>query len=286
MKVKNSPQMEILKAVSHERQQNKFCYLIEQSAATHERFWDMLADSEPSYERFLYLGFAIRSINSRIHSIWKNLKRSGMRLSFKLMAIYEAYCESILQDNVRSTKMKSMLAAVGVRSEGDLLMKHAENGCSVIAVSATVLTVGKITSTNSAFCELSGYSRKELVNFPLEKIIPHIYRETHYNAFSHANFLLQLEQIIDFEQKAVFIVNKAGYLMPVIVRIVAPPNLGNGYCYFAKIIKDKSNNDFHTLHVLADPQKNIFALSSSMISNNIFRFLCSVRCINRDFKHY
>lgn len=186
-----------------------------------------------------------------------------MKLSFKLMAIYAAYYETILQDSIKSSKMKICLASIGVLAEGDLLMKYAENGCSVIAVSAASHSIGKIVNSNSAFCELSGYTKKEIRSICLDKLIPQIYREKHYAEFNQACFGVQLEQNIEFSQKSVFIQDKAGYIFPVIIRVVATPNLGNDYCFFAKIIKDKANNDFIFVHILTNIERKIFAISSS-----------------------
>lgn len=155
-KVKDSPQIEILKAINHEKQQNKFCATVEESAATHERFWDMLTDNEPCYERFLLLGYSLRGINVKIRRIWKLLKASSFKLSFKLMAIYAAFYDMILQDEKKSMKMKCRMADIGVLSGGNILLNYADNGCSVIALSAAAKTVGQVVRSNSAFCELTG----------------------------------------------------------------------------------------------------------------------------------
>lgn len=108
----------------------------------------------------------------------------------------------------------------------------------------------------------------DLIGFHLEKLIPQIYRERHYSEFSQACFQLQMEQVIEFDQKVVFIQNKAGYIVPVIIRIVAAPNLGNDYCFYAKILKDKANNDFSIIHILTDPKRKLVSLSSSIFLYN------------------
>lgn len=254
-----------LVSIKHEETQNKICAFIESSTTIHERFWDMLADNEPSYEYFLSLGLLIKSLDKRIKILWKHLKKSNIKLTFKILSIYASYIENILQDIEKSNQLRKLMAVFGVLTDGDLLLKHADNGDAVIAVNASVQNIGRIRKHNYSFCELTGYTKEELYNIPLEAVIPAIYRESHYAKYTNTCFALQNEQTFEFEQRSLFILHKSGFIIPVVLRIVSSPSLANSYCFIARLTKDKLCNEFNTVHILTNPQYIITATSSSKV---------------------
>lgn len=225
----------------------------------------MLADNEPSYEKFLSLGFLIKKTNERTKMVWKNIKKSNYKLSYKVMAVYIAYSEKILQDSDKVARLKNLVLTTGLRAEGNILMRHATNGDAVIGVCATKQDIGKITLCNSALSELTGYLKEELNQFPLENLMPQMYREMHYKEFARVCFDSQFDINTKYEQKNVFLLHKSGYILPVIIRIVASPNISNEFNFIARIIKDKSCNSHSVVHILTDLNHNITDITSSKI---------------------
>lgn len=260
---KTTLEVSALAAIKHDETQNKICSYIETSATIYERFWDMLADNEPSYEKFLSLGLLIKSLEKRIRVLWKRLKKSENKLSYKMLSIYSSYIESILQEINKSTQLHKLMTMMGVLADGDILLKHAENGDAVVAIYASSQDTGKIKKHNSALCELTGFTKEELYNAPLEMIIPILFRDAHYTKYTNTCFSLQNDQVFDFEQKSVFIQQKSGYILPIIMKIVSSPSLANYYCFMARLTKDKANNEFNIAHIITTPQFIISAVSSS-----------------------
>lgn len=280
---KGNVQISTLEEVNHEKKQNKFCSILENTAALYERFWDMLSDSLPSFERFMNLGFVIRKMNKKIKLLWKNLKDSKFKQSYKIVKIYSSYCENILQDTKKSESLTANMTTLGVLAEGDILMKLAENGDAVIAVSAVSQTICQITQCNNAFCELSGFSKEDLHNAPLDNVIPLIYRESHFKYFFQTCFLLQVEIAMEYDQKNLFLQQRTGYILPIIMKVIKSPSLANSFTFIARIRKNKSLNDFTTYHILTDKNYLISSISSSKIIALIFKLDLTRLCwLNAD----
>ncbi|MDR3547441.1 MAG: hypothetical protein P4M11_04060 [Candidatus Pacebacteria bacterium] len=261
-------QIDVFDVIKRDKSQNKFCDTIESCAMLREHFYDLLVDNEPSYEKFVMLGFAIKQTSARIKELWHSLKRSNTRLSLRMIVAYSGYHEQILQDAERAAKLRSNMLEEGVITEGDMLMQYAENGDAVAAVTTDSEGHATIVKHNCAFSELSGYTKEELANMPLERLIPKVCLPIHEAAFNKAVVMARSEKPMSFEQRPTVMLHRSGYIVPVIQRVVATPSYINSYCFIVKICKDKANNVYNLVHILADEARNIVGLSSSNEPNN------------------
>ncbi len=264
----HTSQIEVFELVKREKSQNKFCDTIERCVILREHFYDMLVDTEPEYDKFVMLGFAIKQASSRIKAQWRSLKKSNSRLSLRMLATYSGYHEQILQDLEKAAKLRSSMLEEGIVAEGDILTQYSDGGSSVVAVTMNAQGEAIIVKHNCAFSELSGYTKDELTNTAVEKVVPRVLQPLHHRGFDYAEAQVRNERPMNFTHKATLMLHKSGYLVPIVHRVVATPNYINGYSFIAKLGRDKGNNSYNVLHFLTDESRNIVNVSSSRIQPN------------------
>jgi len=255
-------QLELLNLIRKDKGQNKLCSVIEYNAIAREQFYDMLIDNDPSYEKFKMLGISIKKTTSQIKTLWRNLKKTNVKLSMKTLATYAEYYESILLDSNKAQKLRSHMFDDAIAIEGDILQQYAGSGDAVVSVLAK--DTGVINKHNSVMCELTGYIKEELVGMPVERLIPNIIQEIHRTGYNETILLSINEQLSGFETRQTLLRKKSGYLIPVIMKIVAAPNYVNSQSFIVRFSKDTSCDAFNVVHILVDPTKNIVAISSSI----------------------
>eukprot|EP01022_Parablepharisma_sp_SALTPOND_P010675 TRINITY_DN143_c0_g1_i1.p1 TRINITY_DN143_c0_g1~~TRINITY_DN143_c0_g1_i1.p1 ORF type:complete len:710 (+),score=33.15 TRINITY_DN143_c0_g1_i1:4533-6662(+) len=254
--------MEPLEMTLRNENADKMCYLIEQNGSLYGRLWDTLQDRTPSYERFVTLGFAFLKINRRIKRMWKKLVEVKGNVPFRLVALYMAYADEILHDEKRTLQLQEYMEKPELLIQNDAISQYIGAGNSVVGVSANEKDLGKIKSFNSAFCELTGYTKEELLNTKINVIIPKTHRQLHVDAFVKCCVDVEEGKAVVKEPVRVLVVHKSGYVIPVWIQIMAIPNYTNSYCFVARL-KKVLDSEYNTFEILVDHNRIIVGLTSS-----------------------
>ncbi len=249
------------------RDANKACRLIEQNTLAFSQFWDTLQDRRPSYERFVLLGFAFLKINKQIRNLWRKITASSMgNIPDRLVYLYTAYAEEILQDDRKASAVREYLDQPELLVQDDALLQHMGTGNSVVGISADARELGKIKNFNAAFCELTGYTKDELRNTQLEKLLPPLYREAHERIFEDRCCILNGGMSVEPVENETFILHKSQYIVPIYMQIVATPNYTNNYCFLVKLKKRDSAVDYSTYHIITDAAHLLTGVSANVYS--------------------
>ena len=213
-----------------------------------------------------------RSIELQIKQLWRCLKLSNTNFSIRTLTIYSKYFELILLDPKKATKIHKIMLNGCLDHENDYLLQYAENGNAVIVIAPQ--EVGTIVKHNSSMCELTGYTKEELIGMSIENFIPMIYRDNHKRGFNQ--WILNNKKDIkklNFNKQTV-IKHRYGNIIPVYIKLITTSSYTNTQCFTLTISKDIANNEFRILHILTDKKKNILDMSSSnFFLNNRCKFI-------------
>lgn len=247
----------------------KFCRLVAHTARAYVRFWILLQEESPAQYKFHETGCALLKMNTELERLWGLLK-AGRSLPTNLALTYMKFVRDLAQDSERVSEIKLLLSSEEriASSCNDLLLGYANNGASVVSVSAAASTLGLVSNCNAAFSELTGYAHGSLVGTPMESLMPAIYRDEHRGALH--------ERAVEFEEgevgaflpsrKSAFILHKTGYTIPVEMKLAAAPSLITKYSFICSLAAGSDWKTYSSAHILLDPELNLAGFTSSLLT--------------------
>lgn len=248
------------------RKSEKASRLIEQNAVAYGQFWDTLIDRSPSFERFVALGSSFLKTNERIKALWIDLTQARGMVPVRLVALYSSYSEEILQDEKKAADAKEYMEQPELLIQADVIFQHMGAGNSVVAVSADEKEMGHIKSFNAALCELTGYTRDELRNAHMLKLVPPLYQAMHVPTLAKKCAVMNSGIQVGWLAKETFVLHKSQYIVPVLFQLVATPNYTNGYCFLAilKKLAYKEEVRGEVYHIVTDKEKIISGATANL----------------------
>ncbi|MDR3547362.1 MAG: PAS domain S-box protein [Candidatus Pacebacteria bacterium] len=266
---KKSSQFNAIVLMRQSHIEKKFNALVENSARLYRGFWDLLQEKYPCGEQFEQLGFGILQSKWQLEKEWQVLQRAGA-VPANVVSLYSRFVEHVEQDKGKAKLVRSCVHTANTSGQIEFLLYHATNGAGVVTISALAKSNGLVRNYNGAFCRLTGYLQDELVNRPMEKLLPSIYRRNHAEELRLRSVLLEAGECdtLTDNEKPVFLLHKSQYLMPVIVKVVVSPNYLNGYVFVATVASNKEWDVFDQVHILLNREKVIVAMTSSIIHPN------------------
>jgi len=261
--------LEILSKLKIERRLNR---MIEKSTTFYNQFWDILQDKTPDYERFLSLGKNVVQCNKRIKNLWSKLCEIRGNVSLSVARLYSLYTREILMDSKTTDELFELKEKGLATLDTEIrMMQFDEVSDGVIAISAVSRTLGRISLANNAMCSMVGYTKQELKDIHFDQLIPNIYRERHNEGFKIACFKAEGSEIITKNYKDTYLLTKSGYIVPVDIHLVDGPSLLNQYSFIGKVKLVRSQFAYNSVHILANCENQIQAVTSSIFSNLKFK---------------
>ncbi len=267
----NMANLEPLEMTIRTAEARKACELIEQNSGVYVRLWDALQDSIPDYDRFHILGLSFLDLDQAIKKVWKSLQTATARghsgcVSARFVWLYASYAEKVLHDEKRAASVRELLERPEILVQEDTLSQYIGPGNAVLGVSANLKSLGRIKTFNAAACELLGYSKNELKDLPLTRLIPPIYREMHEQVVQQQGFLANMSEPrveMMLTRQGSFALHSSKYLVPVSLQIVDVPNYTNKHCFLVRL--KKSVTEYDVCYLLADNEGFISSVSSSTV---------------------
>jgi len=253
----------MLRKIATERKFNK---MLVENSVQYSQFWDLLQDASPIYEKFYNCGCRIIKSNKIIKSLWKQLNMYKFKIARSTQLLYYKYKIDVQFDRISIDEIISFENSHFNGSSLNLAELQMDSG--IVSVSARADSIGKILKANSCLCQLSGYTKEELLNSTISQIIPKIYRETHIKAFEADCYSYECGEYKNHEYTEKFLQHKSGYIVPISMQVVNSPNVLNSYCFIGKIKRASKNISSHNIvHVLCNPNGIITEISSSILFN-------------------
>lgn len=249
--------------LTYKKLYSEFKLMISKAANDYILFWNILSISNESNKEDLS---KLNSIGSKI----KNSLEKINKLYFKMIKIkpynqeiilgYAFFNTYILNDEKKSKIFNHQLKEIShlnsVIEENnlchlDLNTLYSVNDYYYIIFSAMIKNIGIITHISIPVCSLFGYTKEELIGYPVQKLLPDIYSKSHQKSLLKIAYVYKkkiFEEInMNHSFKANFIVTntyavtKSKYLIPFHYKGAFFPNdNGNNY-FFMKILIDTSS---------------------------------------------
>ena len=243
-------------------QESRFKECVEHCLNSHVIFWEILQEKNPLFEIFVEAGFNILKSSSLLEKMWNGFRRKKC-ISVNSLRIYATLCDEIFEDPFRANEIRGYLHEAKDSIHEDSLLTYAKNGAGVVKVFSEGEHLSKIFKYNAAFSSLTGYTMQELVLKPLDSIMPPIYKNIHKPAMIRLYRYTEESTSMVGKEKHFFMMNKAKYLLPVVIKFAEVPNYANGYTYVASVTLDRDLSTFQKLHLLLSTNREIIAVSQS-----------------------
>eukprot|EP01022_Parablepharisma_sp_SALTPOND_P004365 TRINITY_DN120165_c0_g1_i1.p1 TRINITY_DN120165_c0_g1~~TRINITY_DN120165_c0_g1_i1.p1 ORF type:complete len:892 (-),score=63.92 TRINITY_DN120165_c0_g1_i1:2141-4816(-) len=246
-----------------QKMQDKFRRKILETTKTYVRWWDTLLESTPSLTRFKEIGLALLENTSIMRKMWKEAKRLPA-IPQLVLYLYVKFCENIRGDNTKVKRLKLQYSNRNVKrvtENSATSFTVSEEG--ILAVSVKKETMGNIVLCNKTVSRILGYLPGELVNRNLLMLIPPIYHESHLKGFRKSCALIEYGEKVEGFNKEAYIVGKAGYLIPIILRTVDLPHMMNGHIFVVSVSLPKDYTKYTVAHMLLDPKKRIIGITAN-----------------------
>lgn len=254
--------------------QRKFRTRILRTAEMHVRWWDLLQESSPDLLTFLSLGTSLLAATREIKHMWRELRRSSA-IHSSVLSVYARFCGRIQDDKRKAARLVHKYGEEGSRRlDETALAATGQTGSDegVIAVSARKETLGQIITCNKAFSQIAGYIQPELTGRPVTSLMPSIYRDMHAAVMEKC--CAKIERGESDQQKAqstkycLQILHKAGYIVPVTMRLVDAPHFINGHSFVASVTRTKEATGYGQAYLILDTERRIVAFTSSIFDTH------------------
>ncbi len=163
-------------------------------------------------------------------------------LPLRFVLLYAAYSEQILHDEKRAAAVRELSEKPELLIREDTLSQYISPGDGILGVAAGMQELGLIKTCNAALCELVGYSKEELKELRMLRLIPQLLRPKYGETLEQQCWLMD-----EAEEEG--------------KELVAVPNYTNGYSFLIRARKVAEQYRVH--HLLADVSGLISAVSSS-----------------------
>ena len=251
------------------RLKTKFHAKIMLVADMYVRWWNLIQEPAPNICSFRELGHNIRAGISQAKQLWRTfVKTSSIHIS--ALGLYVRFFEQILGDKRKAARLKEKYGeytSAGKVNDGSLAFKSCGPDEGIVEISAKREKMGTVVSHNRAFCQISGYYPGELLNANITVLMPEIYREAHKSALERCCKTVEAGGKCDLDKGIrAHLLNKGGFLVPIVIKIVDLPHFVNGYSFVAGVSVSAEFRDYTQVNLLLDLQFCILATSSSTLA--------------------
>ena len=206
------------------------------SVAKYEHFWEEVKATNPNFSKFLSYITTIASTNELIKSNIYNIQ-SFSPSDIKATMLYSLYLKIIEEDysaaSEQHNKYKSK-SSIGKSSYDDIENKYgAGSYTAVIQVSGNKSDIGTVINCNHEVSEVMGYTKDEIINKNIEKLMPDIIGSSHNKLIEkfYDNDIAKLK--IAYVEKLVISQHKKGYIVPILLSIRMMPSHDSNVTFMA-----------------------------------------------------
>ena len=215
--------------------QNRFVEFqsaIEKSVLFHLDFWRELLEENPDIQKLQGLGSKITNNVEVTSEMFKKLNEMNPN-NIKCLQIYGNFLKDIVNDDTEGQRIlekaeyvdkSSMVNKQFIDNER---LKYGENSNTCIATcSGNFNTMGVVLNINNEVTRILGYSKSEIIGGNITRIQPKVYAELHDDIMK--KYFDTSEGKVFGEERIVFPVTKAGYIVPCSLMVKILPNLEDG----------------------------------------------------------
>ena len=212
------------------------CYnlgtLISKSVELHHQFWTELKERRPLIKKIQNIGSKITENLDKCRKCYQTISQMNPN-HFKTLTIFGNFIKFVLNDDDESKKLLDKADYIK-RSTNlnnqflkDKRIKYSENSkFAMVILSGNDEDIGTIKGFNNEFIQKFGFGYDELKNQNISIILPECLRQ-HHNNFMRRYFKLNRPKVMDSE-RAVFPMDKNGFILPQSLLIKVVPNLSKG----------------------------------------------------------
>jgi PAS domain S-box-containing protein len=215
--------------------QNKYVQFqsaIEKSVSLHLDFWRELLEDSPDIQKLQSLGSKITNHVEITTEQFKKLTEMNAN-HIRCLQIYGNFLKDIVNDDVEGQRILEKADYVDKSSmvnkqfiDNDRL-KYGENSSTcIVTCSGNPAQMGHVNNVNNEITRILGYSKSDVLNQNINKIMPKVYADIH-DSFMRRYFETSEAKLIGSE-RLVFPVNKQGYIVPCSLMVKILPNLDEG----------------------------------------------------------
>ncbi|EGR33954.1 PAS domain S-box family protein, partial [Ichthyophthirius multifiliis] len=237
-------------------------------------FWNKLQEEQPDIRKLLILGSKINKMVGKVKQLYSELEEMNQN-NIKILNCYYFFLKEIVNNNTEGNRILEKIEYVQKNSQinkqfSEKKIKYDQN-TSIIQISGNINTLGQITNTNNETSKLLGFSKNELLEQNIQKIMPKIYGDFH-NSFILQYLNTSVSKIMGKEDRIVMFLDKKGYIIPCILMVKVLPNLNEGIQivgFFKDIQQEKINNqeNQYNMHYIIYRNDN---LQIQAISESVF----------------
>ncbi len=195
--------------------------------------------------------------------LWKEIEELSM-IPAILRKLYAIYVRDVVGDHVQFDWHSQLATEIEQKVEQDndsleQVVFHIDmQSCPIIVASAEPFEAWKILRLNMSACQLFGYEMIQLVDQPVEMLMPKLYRVRHQQ-------VMQLSGESDFSSTNVFAfgMHNNGFIFPVNIRVIKCVPIGEDAMLVAAFTTTRSLNK---AYVITDPGYTITNVSSNAVS--------------------
>lgn len=215
--------------------QNRFVEFqssIDRSVLFHLDFWRELLEDNPDIQKLQSLGSKITNNVEHTNDQFKKLNDMNPN-NIKCLQIYGNFLKDIVNDEQEGVRILEKADYVDKSSmvnkqfiDNDRL-KYGENSNTCIATcSGNFNSMGLVLNINNELTRILGFSKNEVIGNNITRIQPKVYSEIH-DTFMKKYFETSEGKVFG-QERFVFPVTKAGYIVPCTLMVKILPNLDEG----------------------------------------------------------
>ncbi|EGR33302.1 PAS domain S-box family protein [Ichthyophthirius multifiliis] len=241
--------VDVNKIVLFQKEFINFQHLIARSVQLHLDFWRELLEENPEIQKIQQTGQQITQTVEQVNEKFQKLKEIYSQ-HIKCLEIYGNFLKNIVNDNQEGDKILDNVnyaknsQNINKQFVDSDKLKYGENSStSIITCSSNYNQIGIVTNVNNELTRILGWSKSDIIDQNIYKIMPKVYGEIH-NQLMRRYSETSEPKVIGIE-RLVLCQHKNQYLVPCTLMIKILPNLDEGITIvgFIKDVENNTNNN-------------------------------------------
>jgi len=271
----DTERINITSAMAYESHYCQFKEKIEKSGIMHVQFWGMLLDEVPDLSKLRNLGYKIEDVIYELDHHWNKMQELDPDVP-KVLKLYATFMEQVLNDKETSNSLTERIKLSSIKklninkrkaqaANTSNINAISSEGDPCICISGQQNKLGIITSCNLAVCRTFGYSKKELLGFNINILMPDLFAKQHNDILLRdlQNSRREIDHDVSRKERKIYAKTKTGYIIPLWLSLLSRPTLLNESNYIGLIHLDRTSVDANSMHLLLNTNGYIVGMSSS-----------------------